>query len=234
MNFNKLATRYDAWYQTPIGAVAHQMEQEAIFALAEVRTGERVLDVGCGTGIYTLELARRDVHVVGVDPSMEMILIAREKFRRAGFKGYFICGSAEALPLRSERFDLALAVTSLCFVRHPDQAIQEAHRILRPSGRLVIGELNRFSLWAFMRRLKGLFTDTIFNQAHFWSQTELKRLLRRGRFETDGMRTVLYFPPINRKTFLKRYRFFETGLSKMLPGTGAFLAVRAKRRALCL
>jgi ubiquinone/menaquinone biosynthesis C-methylase UbiE len=228
MNFNELAARYDAWYQTPLGAAAHALESEAIFALAEVKTGERVLDVGCGTGIYTLELARRDVHVVGVDPSMEMILIAREKFRQTGLKGCFICGSAEFLPLRSERFDLALAVTSLCFVRHPDQAIQEAHRILKPSGRLVIGELNRFSLWAFMRRLKGLFTDTIYNQAHFWSRRELERLLREKGLYPSAVKILLHFPPVNLKPYLKRYRFFEMVMGRLLPG--AFIAVKATRK----
>jgi ubiquinone/menaquinone biosynthesis C-methylase UbiE len=230
MNFNELATRYDAWYQTPIGAVAHQMEQEAVFALAEVKTGERVLDIGCGTGIYMLELARRDVHVVGVDPSMEMILIAREKFRQAGLKGCFICGSAEALPFRPERFDLALAVSSLCFVGRPDRAVEEMHRILKSGGRIVVGEFNRFSLWAFLRRLKGLFRETIYNQAHFWGRWELERLLRRRGFSLDAVQVLLYFPPINLQAFLKGARFMERVIKKFLPGTGAFIVLRAERR----
>ncbi|MBI3596744.1 MAG: class I SAM-dependent methyltransferase [Nitrospirae bacterium] len=229
-NFKDLASSYDAWYRTPLGAAAHALESDAIFALAEVKTGERVLDVGCGTGIYTLELARRDVHVVGVDPSMEMILIAREKVRQAGLKGYVICGSAEALPFRPERFDLALAVTSLCFVGRPDRAVEEMHRVLKSDGRIVVGELNRFSLWALLRRLKGLFMDTIYNRAHFWSRRELERLLRQSGFHPSAIRTLLYFPPVPFRTFLKSYLFFEVVIKKMLPGTGAFLAIKAERR----
>ncbi len=230
MGFKDLAARYDAWYRTPLGAAAHALESEAIFALAEVKTGERVLDIGCGTGIYTLELARRNVHVVGVDPSMEMILIAREKFRQAELKCYFICGSAEALPFRPERFDLALAVTSLCFVRSPDRAIAEIYRVIMPGGRLVLGELNRFSLWAFLRRLKGLFRETIYNQAHFWGRRELERLLRKRGFSPDAAQALLYFPPINLQAFLKGARFMERVIKKFLPGTGAFIVLRAERR----
>jgi ubiquinone/menaquinone biosynthesis C-methylase UbiE len=230
MNFKDLAARYDAWYQTPLGAVAHQLEQEAIFEFAAVKTGERAVDIGCGTGIYTIELARKGAYVIGIDPSMEMIAIAQEKLRQAGLYGHFVCGSAESLPCRPERFDLALAVTSLCFVRSPDRAIAEIYRVIMPGGRLVLGELNRFSLWAFLRRLKGLFRETIYNQAHFWGRRELERLLRKRGFSPDAAQALLYFPPINLQAFLKGARFMERMIKKFLPGTGAFIVLRAERR----
>lgn len=230
INFKELAARYDAWYETPLGSLAHALEQEAIFRLAETKPGERTIDIGCGTGIYTLALARRGVHVVGVDPSWEMIAIAREKFRRAGLPGFFVLGSAEALPFRPGCFDLALAVTSLCFVRSPDQTIEETRRVLKPEGRLVLGELNRFSPWALWRRLKGLVTETIYNQAHFWGRRELESLLRRKGFCVSAARTLLYFPPWNQKAVLKLYRFFETVGKKAFPGTGAFIAMKAEKR----
>ena len=231
MNFKDLAVRYDAWYLTPLGALAHALELDAILALAGVKPGERAVDIGCGTGIYSLELAQRGARVVGVDPSIEMITIAREKFRRAGLNGYFICGSAETLPLRSERFNLALAVTSLCFVDRPDRAVEEMHRVLKSGGRLVLGELNRFSLWAFLRRLKGLCTDTIYNQAHFWGKGELERLLQQNGFHPTAVRILLHFPPIHLKTILRHYRFFETVIKRILPGGGAFIAIKAEKKA---
>lgn len=132
-----MASRYDAWYQTPLGQLANTLEQEAVFNLAKAKSGERAIDIGSGTAIYALELARKGVLAIEVDPSFEMILIAREKFRQAGLKGYFVCGTAEALPVRSNQFDLALAVTSLCFVSRPDRAIEEIHRVIKQGGRLV-------------------------------------------------------------------------------------------------
>ncbi len=230
MNFKDLADRYDAWYQTPLGTVAHALESEAVFELAEARPGVRTVDIGCGTGIYTLELARRGVKVIGVDSSIEIIAVAQAKLRQAGLPGRFVCASAEALPFREERFDLAVAVTSLCFVRSPDRALEEMHRVLRPSGRLVIGELNRFSLWALLRRIKGLFTDTIYNHAHFRSRRELERLLWETGFRMMAVRNLLFFPPLNRRAFLKSCRLFETVFGKFFPGTGAFLVIKAERR----
>jgi SAM-dependent methyltransferase len=121
-DFRDLAARYDAWYQTPLGAFAHAVERDAILALADLKPGERAFDIGCGTGIYALELARQGLRVIGLDPSLDMMTIAREKFREAGLPGFWVCGSAEALPFRSASADLAVAVTSLCFVSQPDRA----------------------------------------------------------------------------------------------------------------
>ena len=112
----------------------------------------------------------------------------------------------------------------------PDLAIEEMRRVLRPGGRLVMGELNRFSLWAFLRRFKGVFRETIYNQAHFWSRQELGRLLRTKGFNPNAVGALLYFPPIPSRTFLKSYRFFEVVIKKLLPGTGAFIIMRAERR----
>lgn len=160
---------------------------------------------------------------------MSSASIPREKFRREGLSVLFVLGSAEALPFRPGCFDLALAVTSLCFVRSPDQTIEETRRVLKPKGRLVLGELNRFSAWALWRRLKGFFTDTIYNQAHFWGRRELERLLRRKGFCVSAARTLLYFPPWNQKAVLKTYRLFETVGEKALPGAGAFIAIKAEK-----
>lgn len=229
-DFRDLAASYDAWYQTPLGAFAHAVERDAVLALADAKPGERVLDVGCGTGIYALELARQGFRVIGVDQSMEMMAIAREKFREAGLAGFWVCGSAEALPFRSASADLALAVTSLCFVPHPDRAIDEMRRIITPDGRVVLGELNRWSSWAFVRRLKGLVADTIYNRAHFWSRRELARLLDRNGLAPLAVRVVRHIPPIRRTALLKRARMLDDLLRRLLPGMGAFIVVAARRQ----
>ena len=55
--FDRLAHHYDAWYATPLGALVDREEKQAVLALAKPRAGKRALDVGCGTGIYTVALA---------------------------------------------------------------------------------------------------------------------------------------------------------------------------------
>jgi ubiquinone/menaquinone biosynthesis C-methylase UbiE len=172
-DFDELARRYDAWYATPLGAWADQHETEAVFRLLEPRPGERLLDLGTGTGRYAQEAARRGARVVGIDPSPGMLAVARG--RVAGQPVDLICAGAARLPFPDRSFDAILAMTSLCFVSDPVAVLREAARMLKPGGRLVLGELNRWSLWALVRRIEGLFHQTTYRAAWHWRATHPAR-----------------------------------------------------------
>ncbi|NUN99959.1 MAG: methyltransferase domain-containing protein [Saprospiraceae bacterium] len=81
--FDRLAVQYDAWYTTPLGAFVNAREQALLFELTKVRPGEQALDVGCGTGNYTLALAQRGIQAMGVDLSPAMLAVAISKAKEA-------------------------------------------------------------------------------------------------------------------------------------------------------
>jgi SAM-dependent methyltransferase len=113
---------------------------------ARLRTGERVLDLGTGTGSVAL-LATRLVgsggSVTGVDISPQMIAVASARAREAGrFNLAFLEGSAEAIPCDAATFDVLTSSLCLMFVPDREAAARECARILRPGGRLVA------SVWA--------------------------------------------------------------------------------------
>jgi ubiquinone/menaquinone biosynthesis C-methylase UbiE len=64
--------------------------------------------------------------------------------------------AAEHLPFASQQFDIVVAITILCFVEDSAPVFREMARVLRPGGRLVIGELGRWSSWAAARRHQGI------------------------------------------------------------------------------
>lgn len=221
---------YDAWYETPLGSLADRLEKELVFSLIDVKAGEKALDVACGTGNYTIELAKRGLKITGIDSSEEMLVWAREKARNDGVEIPFQFADAHMLPFPDCSFDLLVSNGLLCFLKEPKKALIEMQRVLKPGGRLVIGVLNRWSPWALFRRIKGLFRDTIYNQAHFISPPELEGLLRDAGFEVKEIRTCLFFFPINCKLYLRLAEPFERLDRVVIPRTGAFLAVSAIKK----
>ncbi len=129
-HFDRLAARYSELRASDaeVDAVT-----EAVVELGQLQ-GCRVLDVGCGPGTVTRQLARGfQIDAVGIDPSPKMIEVARDQARDCVFH----VSAAEELPFEPESFD---GVVMRLVVHHLDRppAFAEIRRVLRPGGRLVV------------------------------------------------------------------------------------------------
>ncbi|MEW6182873.1 MAG: class I SAM-dependent methyltransferase [Bacillota bacterium] len=187
--FDDYAGDYELWYSTPRGELVWRFEREALLQFLDHLPGGRVLDIGCGTGILSRELAYRGLEVTGIDISMAMLNEARKKSYGLGIT--FLYADGGALPFPESAYDAVVCFTVLEFVDRPDDILIEAWRVLKPGGKLVIGFLNRFSPWAAARRGQGVFTH-----ARFYTYWEMRRLLKRIFQDLDVEWTgVIYFPP---------------------------------------
>ena len=109
----------------------------AIATHLEGHSVTRILDLGCGTGRFSEALAARfNADVIGLDPSLKMLQLAREKQREGRVQ--YQEGRAEAIPLPLECIDLVFMSMSLHHFADPIAAARECRRVLQPNGRVVI------------------------------------------------------------------------------------------------
>jgi SAM-dependent methyltransferase len=106
-------------------------------------------------------------------------------------------GLAQHLPVRDACCDLVVAVTMLCFVAETEvrQAVREMARVLKPGGRLVLGELSPWSLWAARRRVRGWLGSSLWRGARFHGPGQLRSLAAGAGLEIHALRGAVYYPP---------------------------------------
>jgi SAM-dependent methyltransferase len=169
-----VAAHYEAWYETPEGRRADELEKAVLNRLLQAfpRPGD-VLEIGCGTAHFTRWLSEQGLATMGLDLSAAMLAQA---WALDGIP--LMRGDAYRLPFADGAFDLAALVTTLEFLERPREALAEALRVARCG--VVLGVLNRWSLLGLQRRLAGLFRPTVYDAARFYGVGELKRLATGG------------------------------------------------------
>lgn len=178
--YDRHADLYDDWFSR--NRFAYGSELQAVRLLLP-RAGTGV-EIGVGTGRFAGKLGIP----LGVEPSRSMGKIARGR----GIS--VVGGRAEALPFRSGLFDYALMVTVLCFFDDAEGSLLETHRVLKPSGSLVVAFIDRGSPLGKMYDDRK--SETVYyRDATFYSAGEVAELLKRIRFKTLVFRQTIFRDP---------------------------------------
>ena len=195
----KLGEAYDIWYQSAHDRTLDQGVTRLITTLLEPLSGERILDVGCGSGNHLLTFGRLGLDGSGVDPSAAMLAQARE---RLGAGCCLRRAEAEELPFEDNEFHLVSLINTLEFVENPFEALREAGRVA--SRKVFIATMNSFSGFGAAARIRGLFGDPLFGSARPFNILELKRLVSRAygnvRMDWRSIRTSPRLPRLFSKT----------------------------------
>ena len=197
--FDSLAAEYDAWFDE---------EGKLIFAI-EVRAFQEVLsllpgpwlEVGVGSGRFAQALGIE----TGVDPSVKLLEMAKSRGIRT-----FLARGEEQL-FNRESFGTIFLIVTLCFVDSPLEVLREAHRILKPEGKIVLGLVLRESPWGKFYQSKKLEGHRFYKHATFYSYQEVDRLLLDSGFTIEKVVSTLFQKPGEVKEMEAPKRGFSTG-----------------------
>jgi len=169
--------RYERWFDEHVPAYVSELLALRPF----VPRDGRGLEIGVGTGRFAAPLGVS----VGIDPAVPMLAYAA----RRGVS--VVAATAETLPFADGSFDYALVVTTICFVDSPRAMLDEARRVLRPGGALVIGFIDRNS--EIGRRYQAHQEESVFyREATFYGASDVEDMLRSAGFTVRGWAQTLF------------------------------------------
>jgi ubiquinone/menaquinone biosynthesis C-methylase UbiE len=185
--FDEWPEKYDRWFATPLGSLIKRYEGELISDFLRPAPGEKILDAGCGTGVFTAGILSSSSQVVGLDLSFPMLRLAERKFKEYPF--HAILGDMVSLPFKDCSFDKVVSITALEFIPDAKRTVDELFRVAKSGGIIVVATLSSQSPWAISRIEEGKRGHAIFSKAIFRSPDELRSLT-----EVKGIvRTAIHF-----------------------------------------
>ncbi len=221
----RLSDSYARWRSSRLGQITDVLERQLLFDIIGPIAEKTLLDVGCGDGSLASELARRGATVTGLDADPAMLDAARRRTRTEATHVQFVEGEAEHLPFDDSTFDCVAAVAMLCFVQDAGCVVAEMARVLKPGGRLVIGELGYWSLWAVHRRIRGWLGNLTWRAAVFRTAKELRGLAQGAGLGGIKIRGAVHYPPCGFAA--KLFAPVDRWIGRQTSIGAAFLAVSA-------
>jgi ubiquinone/menaquinone biosynthesis C-methylase UbiE len=220
--FDNWPERYDRWFTTPIGELVREYEKELIISLLKPKKGDKILDAGCGTGVFTADILEHGALVFGIDISLPMLTRAGEKLE--GYPFFTALGTMICLPFADSTFDKAVSITALEFIEDGRKAVEELFRVTKKGGSILVATLNSLSPWAAQRREKAKKGQSaLFERVIFRSPHELKALV-----PFDGViKTAIHFKKDGAPDHARK---IELQGRKEDLNTGAFLVALWKKR----
>ena len=215
----------------PAEAIAASLGCGNPTALAELASGETVLDLGSGGGIDVLLSARRvgpTGKAYGLDMTDEMLALARENQRKAGVDNVeFLKGEIEAIPLPDNSVDVIISNCVINLSADKDRVFAEAFRVLKPGGRFAVSDVVvRGDVPAAIRRSVELWIGCV---AGALEEDEYRGKLGKAGFEAVGLEPTRIYRTEDARELLDREGIDAAAIAPMVDGKFMSAFVRARK-----
>ncbi|MBS4537268.1 methyltransferase domain-containing protein [Clostridium sp. D2Q-11] len=190
--FDKEAKSYDSWYDTKLGNFVDKVERKCAFDLFLPFKGMKVLDIGCGTGNYSIRLAEKGCEVIGIDISDEMLEIARDKAREKNLDIKFYNMDVYNLNFEDENFDGVFSMAAFEFIKYTKKALDEIFRVAKTDGQVLIGTINKDSAWGELYMSNDFKENSVFKYADFKTKEDFNNIFPDNIVDINE---CLFIPP---------------------------------------
>jgi len=163
-----------------------------------LKNGEKILDIGCGSGTFAKELATKykQSKITGADASAAVIGFARKGNNQKNLG--FVTAPAEKLPFKSSSFDVVIISHLIEHLKNPEKALKEIRRVLKDGGKMFLTTPNYFSLWPLAEKV---FDKTIaqkgysLDEQHIsrFNHFSIKKTVEQSGFEVEKAKTLYVF-----------------------------------------
>lgn len=181
--FDSLATVYDAWFEDK-GKLIFAIEVKALQEVLSLLP-KPWLEVGVGSGRFAQALGIES----GIDPSVKLLEMAKSR----GIITFWARGEEQFFD--KETFGTVFLIVTLCFVDSPIAVLREAHRILKPEGKIVLGLVLRESSWGKFYQMKKQEEHRFYKYATFYGHQEVEDLLMDSGFTIEKVVSALFQKP---------------------------------------
>ena len=178
----------------------HETKLELLDWFFIPKPGEKILDVGCGSGVFASRMTELGAKVTAVDSNKKVVDYGTEHFARDGLE--FRLGLLDELDLADDSYDAAacLEVVEHVFAEQADKLLADLRRILRPGGRLLMTTPNYRGLWPLVEWASDRFGKRHHplregRHINFYHRARLRADLERAGFEVERVRTFSTFAP---------------------------------------
>jgi SAM-dependent methyltransferase len=189
----------DLWQRLPADLEPPSFASRSRFLLGNVRPGDRVLDVGCGTGEFTAALGQAGARAIGVEVAEAALERARARHHGIDFRLVPIDGP---LPFEDNSFELVWAGEVIEHVADTARWLSEVRRVLVPGGRLLISTPSHGRLRVAVGGVER-FSEPLGDHLHLYTRRSLETLLHEFGFAEVQVRAV-EGPPLLKRTLLAR------------------------------
>ncbi len=176
--FNELSNKYDEWYEKPENKALYEAELKALRSL---RGRGLAVEIGVGSGRFACKMGIQ----IGVDISIKLL----EKAKKRGILS--VLADASNLPFKSNSFDEAYLIFTICFLTKAEKALIEAKRTLKKNGKLIIAFIPKESPLGMKYLEKAKNGHPFYSKAKFYSFKEILKLASKHGFELERIVSAL-------------------------------------------